>query len=242
MNAAQIKRIPTMLKVDNVAFSKKMKLFLYGDIGTDYFDGISLEKVENKLRYVNGIEEIEVHINSYGGDVFEAIAIMNYLKHGRNEKITTFIDGIAASGGSIIFMAGEERYMPKNSMLLVHNALTGVYGNAADLRRAANDLDKISESVKECYLANFIGDKEELSELMNKDDFLKADESNAFGFATNLLDDIDLSEVTDPIDNSLDIKNRLLEKYSNVKPEIKEKNNIRDNVIENFINMFKEEK
>ena len=79
---------------------EKIQLLLYGDIGQYYsWSGISLDGVVSALAGKSA-DTIEVFINSYGGDMFESIAIKNYLMR-RPEKIITYVDGIAASGGSV---------------------------------------------------------------------------------------------------------------------------------------------
>ena len=100
-----------------------IQLLLYGDIGQYYsWSGISLDGVVSALAGKSA-DTIEIFINSYGGDMFESIAIKNYLIR-RPEKIITYVDGIAASGGSLIAMAGDEIIMPKDAQLMIHNPWT----------------------------------------------------------------------------------------------------------------------
>lgn len=215
---------------------KKGKLYLHGDIGPSWFDSVSLSSVKSQLRNVKDIDEIEVHINSYGGDVFESIAILNYLKYERSEKITTVVDGIAASGGSIIFMAGDERVMPSNTQVMIHNPWTITYGNAKELRKIADDLEKTQSSLEECYLPYFVGTHEELKVLLDKEEFLTADESHAFGFATEILREVKTQE--EPQDNFV---NSLMNKYAANSQQPKPNEQEQPNIISNFINLYKSE-
>ena len=98
------------------------------------------------------ITEINLHINSLGGDVFEGIAMFNLLKqHKANVKV--YIDGIAASIASVIAMSGDTIYMPKNSMMMIHNCWTTSTGNSKEFRKLAEDLDKIMEVSLESYMS-----------------------------------------------------------------------------------------
>lgn len=169
---------------------QKIQLLLYGDIGQYYsYSGISLDSVVSALAGKSA-DTIEVFINSYGGDLFESIAIKNYLMR-RPEKIVTYVDGIAASGGSVIAMAGDEIIMPKDSQLMIHNPWTYAAGNAEDLRKMADDLDKAATSGQETYLKHFTGTREELVALLEGESWLTAEEALSYGLATKVIDAIE---------------------------------------------------
>lgn len=131
-------------------------------------------------------DEIELHINSYGGSVFASISIFNYLQSlGKN--ITTINDGICASGASLIFMVGDERVMPENTMLMIHRASTFAWGNCNELREQADILEKLDNStVMANYKNHFKGSDEELMELIDKETWLSADECLGKGFCTEI--------------------------------------------------------
>ena len=138
----------------------------------------------NDLKALGDIDVINLHINSPGGEVFEGIAIYNMLKQHK-AYINVYVDGLAASIASVITMAGDTVYMPENSMLMLHNPSTIVFGNADDLRKEADDLDKITQSVLTSYLDK-AGDKleeEQLSEILDNETWLSASEALDFGLA-----------------------------------------------------------
>lgn len=166
---------------------EKIQLLLYGDIGQYYsWSGISLDGVVSALAGKSA-DTIEVFINSYGGDMFESIAIKNYLIR-RPEKIITYVDGIAASGGSLIAMAGDEIIMPKDAQLMIHNPWTIAAGNADDFRKLADEMDKANVSIQETYLTHFTDTREKLGELLAAESWLTAEEALAYGLATGLTD------------------------------------------------------
>ena len=120
------------------------ELYIYGDISAcPQDDGISAASLSMQLAALQGVNQINVYINSYGGDVSEGVAIYNALKR-HNAKIVTYCDGMACSIASVIFMAGDERIMCNPSFLMIHDAWTYAAGNADDFRKAADDLDVIT--------------------------------------------------------------------------------------------------
>lgn len=202
-------RIEVLNQVEDTA-----ELYIYGTIAkSSWWDEstVSSKSVKEKLETIEA-KTIKVHINSGGGDVFESIAIHNLLKQ-HDATIEMYVDGLAGSGASIILMAGDKRYMPVNAMVMVHKASTYGYGNSDDFRKVADDLDKIDAAVIASYKSRFIGTTDELTELVTASTWLTAEESLALGFCTDVLDEVE--EPDEPIDNQVNIKDRILNKYSN---------------------------
>jgi len=147
----------------------------------------SASRFRDQMKTLGDVDEINVHINSQGGSVFDGIAIYQMLVQSK-AKVTVFIDGLAASIASVIAMAGDEVIIPKNAMLMVHNPWTYTMGNAKELRKQADDLDKITASMKQSYLAK-AGDKlsdEKLVELLDAETWLSADEAVEYGLADTI--------------------------------------------------------
>ena len=115
---------------------KKADIYIYGDITSwpCYEDEVSSYTLSKELQELGDVEEINIFINSYGGEVAEGLAIYNALKR-HNAKINTYVDGFACSIASVIFMAGDNRYMSDTSLLMIHNAWTFTQGNAEELKK-----------------------------------------------------------------------------------------------------------
>lgn len=131
------------------------------------------------------VDTIHVYINSYGGEVFEGLAIYNSLKRHK-AKIVTYADGCACSIAAIIFAAGDERVMYDTSLLMIHNAWTHARGNAEDLRKAADDLEIISETSMNALKAVANISDEELQAMLDGETWIKAEDALAKGFATRV--------------------------------------------------------
>lgn len=141
-----------------------------------------------KINELTDIEEIEVHISSYGGDVSEGLAIYNSLKNHK-AKVITVNDGFACSIASVVFCAGDERKMNEASLFMIHNAWSFACGNAGDMRKAADDLDKITEASERIYEKTSNLSLEKIKEYMDKETWFSPDECLEYGFATEIIKD-----------------------------------------------------
>ena len=164
--------------------STEADLYLYIEIaswGAGY-SAHSAQSFKQELDDLGEIETLNIYINSPGGDVFEGNTIMNMLKRKKCTK-NVYIDGLAASIASVIAMAGDKIIMPSNSMMMIHNAWTYTAGNSNELRKLADDLDKVNASIRQAYLDK-AGDKldeETLINLMDNETWLTAQECFDYG-------------------------------------------------------------
>lgn len=168
---------------------KKASLYIFGSI-TSYpwrekdKDAYGIVKELSEL----DVDEIDVHINSTGGAVSEGLAIYNVLKNS-SMKVTTYCDGFACSAASVVFMAGDERIMNEASLMLIHNAWTYGQGDAAEFRKQADDLDKITQASVKAYMRNVNISEEELKSMMNVETWVSAEDAKTMGFATKVLEE-----------------------------------------------------
>ena len=199
--------MPKQLKFWNVMKNEEEKsaeLILYGSIGHDEdWDDISDKAFKRDIENLGDVENITLHINSPGGSVFSAIAIANTLKNHK-AKITANIDGLAASAATIITSACDTVKMPKNALFMVHNPITFAYGNNQDMQKTLEMLNKVKNSIIETYLNKAKTDKETLSELMNNETWMSAEEAKEYGFIDEILDENVEKEI---IENKLIINN-----------------------------------
>ncbi len=168
---------------------KNADIFIFGDITSwEWLESdISSYTLSRMIRDMDA-EEITVHINSYGGEVKEGLAIYNSLKN-HSAKIRTVCDGFACSAASVVFMAGSERLMNPASLLMVHNAWSSASGNAAELRKAADDLDVISETAAEAYKTRINISEETLEDLLDNETWITPQNAVDWGFATGILEE-----------------------------------------------------
>lgn len=145
--------------------------------------------------------EVTVHINSMGGEVAQGVAIYNALRASK-AHVTTVCEGFACSIASVIFMAGDERVMRNASLLMIHNAWMATAGNSDELRKAADDLETITELSKRAYMEHATDQltREQLDQLMADETWILPEQAVAWGLATT----VDESEDVDaPVQSAM---------------------------------------
>ena len=158
------------------------ELTLYGEISNEtwYGDEVTPQMFKSDLDNLGDIDTLNIYINSPGGDVFAGQTIYSILKRHKADK-NVYIDGLAASIASVIAMAGNTIFMPKNAMMMIHNPWTVAAGNANEFRKLADDLDKIRESLISAYEDRTMLNREEIIEIMDKETWLTAKECEEYG-------------------------------------------------------------
>lgn len=170
------------------------ELYIYGDIRSPGFLESLLGKknprrtdsfdFKEELKKVD-TENLLVRINSYGGSVSEALAIYNQLQNFPG-IVTTMVDGFACSAASVIFMAGKNRVVPESGLLMIHNASSSAAGDYRDLKKAAEDLEKIQQPSVDIYISKTGLSEDKVRELMDEETWINSKMAFELGFATTL--------------------------------------------------------
>lgn len=176
---------------------------IYGAIVPDFWKfgdedaDVSANSFKNQINKFVDVDEIIVNINSPGGSVFEGVAIYNILKNHK-AHITVNIDGLAASIASVIAMAGDTVKMPKNALFMVHNAMGQTFGNHHEVRKFANDLEKINQSVVNSYLMkNESLDKSKIQALLDAESWLDSNDMTELGLIDEVEEEKELVACSD---------------------------------------------
>jgi ATP-dependent Clp protease protease subunit len=212
---------------------KKASIDMYGEIVDEQFDDVETSAVSFKqaLKDLGDVEEIDLNINSPGGSVFSGITIYNMIKN-HPAKITAHIQGLAASIATCIAMGADKVVMPANAMMMIHNAWTLAMGNSNDLRKQADDLDKINQTVFQSYVdKNPDIDHALLQKMMDEETWLTADECKNLG----IIDEIgSSSKVAAKISPEMEAKFKNMPnqfKYYNVEDDPEPNENADNEVI-----------
>jgi len=185
------------------------EISIYDEIG---FWGVSAASFAQDLKDCgNNLKQINLHIHSPGGDVFDGIAIYNLLKN-HPANVTVYIDGLAASMASVIAMAGNEVIMPENAMMMIHKPWGIQGGDAEDMRKYADLLDKVENTLIPAYANKTGKTPEELAEMLSAETWLNGKECVEQGFADKL---------AEPLVAMASIKSRKLEDFEKMPNEIK---------------------
>jgi len=169
------------MKIKNLS-ETKCELYVYGEIVGEEWDKVQdtdtcPQDVIDMLKQTEG-KELDIYVNSPGGSVFAGLAIYNLLCRKKEKKVC-YVDGVAASIASVIAMAGDEIFMPENSFLMIHKPSGFVVGNAADMRKMADDLERIQTGIEQVYQTKLQEGHsiEEIKNFMEKETWFSAKEA-----------------------------------------------------------------
>ena len=167
------------------------------------FDGVTTAKafVAQLAELPDTVRTIRLHINSPGGDVFGALNIANALREQRASKgrvVEVIVEGLAASSASIVAMAGSPLRMSDNALLMIHNPWTVVIGEADEMLKAAEKLEKLRDTIVATYHWHSELDGDEIRTLMDGETWMDAGEAIANGFADEKIEGLKAAASIDP--------------------------------------------
>jgi len=180
-------------KTENSAPGDSVEVSIYDEIG---FGGVTAKDFVAEVGKLKG-QHIDLRVNSVGGSVIEGAAIYNALRRHKG-GLTVHVDGLAASMASVIAMAGEEVLMADNAMLMIHNPWSMSIGDANDLRKEADVLDKLKKTLVNAYTRKTGMDSTEISSLMDAETWLDATQAVAMNFADGIEDGIEAAASITP--------------------------------------------
>ncbi len=164
---------------------KPADVYIFDEIGTY---GITAQEFITDIKDLKDTP-INLRINSLGGDVFDGMAMYNVIKR-REAKTTVYIEGIAASIATIISLGADEVVMAENSLFMIHNAWGGTMGEAKDMRKTAETLEKITGELTDIYRKKTGLSYDALAEMMDEETWLNANEALEMGFIDTISDSI----------------------------------------------------
>lgn len=229
-----------LMKHDN-----KATLNIFGDIVDDvYEDGVCALSIAYELEQLGEVDEIDVYINSYGGSVAQGFSIYNQLKN-HPAKVRTICNGFACSIASVIFLAGDERIMQGASLLMIHNPFCMTMGNASELRKTADDLDKMAQVSIDLYCQTTGLDESTIKDMMDKETWLSASDALDLGFATEIANKNEMDEPLRIVQSvRASLINKILNEQHMMVPDVPEepqepKEDAPNDVLNNFLKIFK---
>lgn len=177
-------------EIKQLANPKHAEIYIYGDIVSEKYDETDVTSLgfHQELKALGDVEKIDLHINSFGGSVFEGIAIGNMLKQ-HAATVTAHVDALAASIATVIVASCNHIIMHENSMLMIHNPSMPCWGSSADMRKAADDLDRMAESSVITYVAKSNGKltEEKIRQIMDEETWLSAKEAQEIGLCDEII-------------------------------------------------------
>lgn len=160
------------------ATEESADVFIYDVVGDSWVGGDAATVV----KAINGIKakKINLRINSPGGSVFDGVAIYNALAR-HSAEVTTYVDGLAASIASIIALAGKKIVMAENAMMMIHNPWTYTAGDSASLRKEADVLDQVRETLINTYATRTGKERDVIGAALDAETWFTAQEAKDWG-------------------------------------------------------------
>ncbi len=200
-------------------------LFIYGEIvqekSVDWWTGeesdtdVSIMDFKEELEKIGNVQTLNIYINSPGGDVFVASAMISMLERKKQSgtTINAYVDGVSASAASFLMCVADNIYMYKNSVVMIHKPMSFAYGNANDIQKVIDTLDKIeSATMLPMYMSKAKISEDELKEFINNETWFSAPEMEEY-FNVTVLNEEKVAVAS--------ISNELFKKYKNIPENIR---------------------
>ncbi|TXH52222.1 MAG: hypothetical protein E6Q97_16615 [Desulfurellales bacterium] len=167
---------------DEGSDSKPAEIAIYDRIGKDFWsgEGVGAKDFTVALEKIPADRAINIRINSPGGNVSDGLAIYNRLKD-RRDKVTCYVDGEALSIASVIALAGHKTVMAPNALMMIHDPRCIVMGNADEMRKAAETLDKYKGTISKTYHEESGQPVADIESKMTEETWFTADEARDYG-------------------------------------------------------------
>lgn len=177
--------------------NREAEILIYEDVGESFFGGVSAKQFLDDLRGLGAVDLLNVRLNSYGGEVFDGLAIYRHLAEHKARKVV-HVDGIAASIASIIAMAGDEIRMAEGGRMMIHDASGIAVGKADDMRRKADLLETVTASLADVYVARTGNPADQVRAWMKDETWFTAADAVANRFATAMAPNVRMAARLDP--------------------------------------------
>jgi ATP-dependent Clp protease, protease subunit len=170
--------------------SNSAEIYLYGIIGGDWFgDGVTAKQFADDLKALGNVKTIDLRINSEGGSVFDGKAMYSLLNE-HQATITVHVDGLAASAASFVAMAGDVIEIAEGGFIMIHNAYMLAIGDAREMRRSADMLETVNNTIIDVYASRTKGDKKAIAKMMDNETWMTGADAVKNGFADKMVENL----------------------------------------------------
>ncbi|CEO39403.1 ClpP-like prohead protease/major capsid protein fusion protein [Photobacterium kishitanii] len=174
--------------LNNQGEGQPVKVWIHGDIGSYDIEAIDLIKALQSV----GSQDAEFRIQSYGGSVYEGLAMYNAIKAHKGKTIG-IVDGLVASISSYFLMACDEIQMPENAKLMIHDPAIGAWGGENEIESALTQLKNAKQTIAEAYAERCGKSLDDVLQAMAKETWFTANQALEFGLIDAVIDAVDLS-------------------------------------------------
>jgi ATP-dependent protease ClpP protease subunit len=160
------------------------EISIYTDIGLSFWDdSLSAKQFNEELKKISDkVTQIDVRLNSPGGDVFDGITMFNRLKQHK-ANVTVYVDGLAASIASVIAMAGNKIIMGEGALMMIHKPWTYTAGDSSALEEVIDRLNDVEEQIIGIYQRRTKVDRAEIRKMIAETTWMDSTQAVELGFA-----------------------------------------------------------
>lgn len=182
------KKTKSWFTLSNQGEDQAVKVWIHGDIGSYDIEAMDLIKALQSV----GTQDAEFRIQSYGGSVYEGLAMYNAIKAHKGKTIGV-VDGLVASISSYFLMACDEIQMPENAKLMIHDPSIGAWGGENEIQSALTQLKNAKQTIADAYAERCGKSLEDVLLAMEKETWFTASQALEFGLIDTVIDAVDLS-------------------------------------------------
>ncbi|WP_318438148.1 ClpP-like prohead protease/major capsid protein fusion protein [Photobacterium leiognathi] len=182
------KKTKSWFTLSNQGEDQAVKVWIHGDIGSYDIEAMDLIKALQSV----GTQDAEFRIQSYGGSVYEGLAMYNAIKAHKGKTIGV-VDGLVASISSYFLMACDEIQMPENAKLMIHDPSIGAWGGENEIQSALTQLKNAKQTIADAYAERCGKSLEDVLQAMEKETWFTASQALEFGLIDTVIDAVDLS-------------------------------------------------
>lgn len=172
----------------NEGEAQAVKVWIHGDIGSYDIEAIDLIQALQSV----GNQDVEFRIQSYGGSVYEGLAMYNAIKAHKGKTVGV-VNGLVASISSYFLMACDTIKMPENATLMIHNPAIGAWGGEDEIQSALVQLQNSKQTIADAYVERSGKPIEDVLAAMEKETWFTAQAALEFGLVDEVIDAVNLS-------------------------------------------------
>ena len=169
------------------AATRHAEIYLYGVIGGYY---ANVQQFLADLQNAGAVDKITVYLNTVGGSFYDGLPIYNTLKQHK-AHVTVKVMGYALSMGSVIMLAADVVEAAENSLIMMHRAQGGVWGDADDMTHGAQILQKHEQAILPEYMRRMGKSEQEVKALLQAETWFNAADAKAAGLVDVITGQID---------------------------------------------------
>lgn len=191
---AKASKAKSWFTLKNQGDAEPVKVWVHGDIGSYDIEAIDLIRALQSV----GTQDVVFHVKSFGGSVYEGLAMFNAIKAHKG-KTTGVVDGLAASIATYFLMACDHLQMPENASFMIHDPSIGAWGGEKELESALTQIKNAKQTIADAYVEKTGQSNEDVLAAMAKETWFTADEALAFGLVDEVIDPVNLTNCFDGI-------------------------------------------